>query len=346
MSRYSAITGWGKYLPKQIMTNADLERMVDTSDEWIVTRTGIRERRIAGPEEPTSFLATEAARQALAVADIEPADLDLVILATSTPDYLVPSTACLVQDALGARCGAFDLQAVCSGFVYALCIAHQFIVAGTAHHVLVIGADTFTRIIDFTDRNTCVLFGDGAGAVVLSASDQPGGLCSFALGSDGSGYDQLYVPAGGSRMPLTPELLTAHQQFVKMDGREVFRFATRVVAPSIEGVAAQAGIAKSAIDLVVLHQANTRIIDAAVKRLGIDPGKVFVNLDRYGNTVAASIPIALCEAAEQGLLWPGAYVAMVGFGAGLTWGATIVRWTKAMQAVTAPVQLPLAASAR
>jgi 3-oxoacyl-[acyl-carrier-protein] synthase-3 len=344
MSRYSAITGWGKYLPRRVLTNADLERMVETSDEWIVTRTGIHERRIAGPEETTSFMATEAARQALAMADIEATDLDLIILATSTPDYPVPASACLVQDALGARCGAFDLQAVCSGFVYALCIAHQFIIAGTAQHVLVIGSDTFTRLIDFTDRNTCVLFGDAAGAVVLSASNRPGGLCSFALGSDGAGYDQLYVPAGGAKTPLTPDLIAAHQQFVKMDGREVFKFAARVVTPSIEGVAAQVGIPKSAIDLVVLHQANIRIIDAAVKRLEIDPAKVFVNLDRYGNTVAASVPVALCEAAEQGLLWPGAYVALVGFGAGLTWGATIAQWTKAIEPVTAAATAPIAVS--
>jgi 3-oxoacyl-[acyl-carrier-protein] synthase-3 len=328
MSQYSAITGWGKYLPQHVLTNADLERMVDTSDEWIVARTGIRERRIAGPEETTAFMAVAAARQALARAEVLATDLDLIIVATTTPDHPAAAVASAVQVALGACCGTCDLNAACSGFVYALAVAHQFIAVGPARHVLVIGADALTRLIDFTDRNTCVLFGDAAGAIVLSARDRPGGLSQVVLGADGSGCEQLYVPAGGSKAPLTQELLAAHQQFLKMDGREVFKFAARVVAPSIAEAAARAGIPQEAIDLVVLHQANIRIIDTAVKRLSIDPAKVFVNLDRYGNTVAASVPVALCEAAEQGLLWPGAHVALVGFGAGLAWGATIVHWTE------------------
>jgi 3-oxoacyl-[acyl-carrier-protein] synthase III len=326
--RYVRIAGWGKYLPERIMPNSELATLVDTSDEWIRARTGIAERRIAAPEETTCTLAVHAARAALDRAGLEPSDLDLIIVATCTPDYAnMPATASLVQDALGAhRAGAFDLNAVCSGFVYALATGSQFIQSGVHKAVLVIGADVFTRILDWQDRSTCVLFGDGAGAVVLQPSDEPGGLLSFVLGSDGAGACSLYVPAGGSRRPASAETVAEREHYVKMQGREVFRFATRVVPESVLRALEQVGLSTNDVDLFIPHQANVRIIDAAARRLKLPEGSVFSNVAHYGNTSAASVPVALCEAIDEGLIQPGSTVVMTGFGAGLTWGTAVWRW--------------------
>ena len=320
--------GWGKYLPKRVMPNSELAELVDTSDEWIRARTGIGERRVAAPEETTCSLAVHAARQALERAQVAPEALDLIILATCTPDYSnMPATASLVQDALGApRAGAFDLNAVCSGFLYGLATGSQFIVSGAYQSVLVIGAEVFTRILDWQDRSTCVLFGDAAGAVVLQASDVPGGLLSFVLGSDGAGACSLYVPAGGSRQPPSAETVAAREHYLKMQGRDVFRFATRVLPESVLQAVEAANLTTDDIDLLIPHQANTRIIDAAVRRLKLSETAVFSNVERYGNTSAASIPLALCEAIEAGLVRPGTTLVLSGFGAGLSWGSAVWRW--------------------
>lgn len=327
VSKSAQITGWGYAVPGKVVTNDDLAKTLDTSDEWIRTRTGIRQRYIATPRETTFTLALKAARQALEVADFDPARLDLVIVATVTPDYPFPSTACLIQDALGARtAGAFDLSAGCSGFVYGLAIATQFIKAGTYKTILVIGAETLSRIVDWTDRSTCVLFGDGAGAVVLQASDQPGGVLSTVLGADGSGGDLLQLPGGGSRYPPSVETLAAKMHYAKMDGNAVFRFATRIMGEVAAQATEQAGLSLDQISLLIPHQANIRIIETAAKRLKLPPERVFTNLDRYGNTSSASIPIALCEAVEAGRVQPGDHLILVAFGAGLTWAAAAVRW--------------------
>ncbi|GBD20142.1 3-oxoacyl-[acyl-carrier-protein] synthase 3 [bacterium HR28] len=326
MAQRAAITGWGAYVPARVLTNADLERMVATSDEWIVTRTGIRERRIAGPEETTLSMATEAARRAVATAGLDPAQLDLVIVATTTPDYLMPATASLLQAAIGApRAGAFDLVAACSGFVYALSVGAQFIMAGTARAVLVVGVDALTRWLDFTDRSTCVLFGDGAGAVVLEASTEDEGVLSTVLGSDGSGAMHLYLD-GFPELLLANGSLPPKRPVMRMDGREVFRFSVRIIGEAAAEAIARAGLTLDEVDLLIPHQANLRIIDAAVKRLGLPWEKVWVNLDRYGNTSAASVPLGIAEAAEQGVLRPGMNVVLVAFGAGLAWAASVVRW--------------------
>ncbi len=327
MSRYSAITGWGMHVPEQTLTNADLERMVETSDEWITTRTGIKERHVVRPDESAFDLALPAARQALERAGIEGKDLSLIIVATVSYDYRFPSTANLLQHALGAQCGAFDMQAACTGFLYAMSTAHQFIANGSARHVLVIGVEVLSKVVDYTDRGTCVLFGDGAGAIVLSASEQPGGLLGYTLGSDGANPELLYIPAGGSREPLTEEGLREGRQWVKMNGAEVFKFATRVMGTAMEEALANAGMTAQDMDLFIPHQANLRIIDAASRRLGLPQEKVFVNIQKYGNTSAAAVPIALCEAIDQGLVYPGAHLGMVAFGAGLTWAAAVVKWT-------------------
>jgi 3-oxoacyl-[acyl-carrier-protein] synthase III len=327
MSRYSAITGWGKYVPEQTLTNADLERMVDTSDEWITSRTGIKERHIASAGETAATLSIAAGREALERAGITGADLGLVIIATVSQDYKFPSTANLVQHALGAQCGAFDMQAACSGFLYALSVAHQFITTGAIKHALVVGVEVLSRVVDYTDRGTCILFGDGAGAVVLSASDEPGGLLGFTLGSDGAKPELLYVPAGGSKEPLTEQGLREGRQWVQMQGGEVFKFATRIMGTAMEEALSHAGMTAEDMDLFIPHQANLRIIESASKRLGLPPEKVFVNIEHYGNTSAAAVPIALCEAIEQGRVQQGQHLGMVAFGAGLTWAAAVVRWT-------------------
>jgi 3-oxoacyl-[acyl-carrier-protein] synthase-3 len=338
MAQYARITGWGLYVPERVLTNHDLEQMVDTSDEWIVTRTGIRERHIAGPDETCSTMSLASGRKALQVAGLDPAELDLIILATSSPDYLVPSPASMVQDQIGAlKAAAFSLNAGCTGFVYALVTASQFIQTGAYRNALVIGTEHLTAGVDWTDRNTCVLFGDGSGAVVLEASDQPTGVFSFELGSDGSDYDALIVPGGAGAMPPSHHVVDRRLCYLRMDGRRVFKFATRVLASSVRNVVLKSGLAWDQIDLVIPHQANDRIIEMARRKLDLAPEKMVVNIDRYGNTSAASIPLALCEAVEQGRLQSGDHVVLVGFGAGLTWAASLVHWEP-----QEPVAIPVA----
>lgn len=327
MATYAAITGWGMAVPERTLTNADLERMVATSDEWIQTRTGIRERRIVGPGESTSSLATTAGRVALNRAGLDANEVDLVILATCTPDRPFPATACTVQAALGARrAAAFDVVAACSGFVYGLNIATSMIRSGAARNVLFIACDIFTHYINWNDRNTCVLFGDGAGAVVLRPSDTPAGMLSCVLGAAGEQEDLMAVDAGGTRLPATPELLEQGRQYVYMNGREIFKHAVREMADSSQQALEAAGLSANDIALVVPHQANLRIVEATAKRLNMPMERVFVNLDRYGNTSAASVPIALVEAVEQGRLRPGEYALLTAFGGGLTWASAVIRW--------------------
>ena len=333
MTRHAHIVGWGKYVPRRVLTNDDLAQLVDTSDEWIRTRTGIVERRVAEDEETTATMAVQAAQQALEVARLSPAQLDLIIVATATPDHLFPATACLVQDALGAtHAAAFDLAAGCTGFVYGLAIAADLIAAGAYRIALVIGAETLSRIVDWTDRETCVLFGDGAGAVVLQAGEDEGGVLASVLGADGSGGGLLRLPAGGSKIPASERTVAERLHFVEMKGREVFRFAVRAMPAATREVLAKAGLSLADLNLLIPHQANQRIIEAATKSLNLAAETVYSNLARYGNTSAASVPIALCEAVEEGRLQPGHLVVMVGFGAGLTWGATAIRWTRPLPA--------------
>ena len=329
MTTFAHVVGWGKYVPQRVLTNDELSRMVDTSDEWIHTRTGIRERRLVEDGETTASMSIQAARQALEIARLSPARLDLIIVATATPDHAFPATACLVQDALGAtRAAAFDLAAGCSGFVYGLSIAAHLLIAGAYQTALVIGAETLSRITDWTDRGTCVLFGDGAGAVILQAGENEGGVLASVLGADGSGGDLLRLPAGGSKTPASHRSVAEGQHFIEMKGREVFRFAVRTMPAATREVLAKAGLSLTDLDLLVPHQANRRIIESAVRSLDLPPEAVYSNLEQYGNTSAASIPIALCEAAADGRIEPGDLVVTVGFGAGLTWGAAAIRWTR------------------
>jgi len=340
--RYSGITGWGKYVPERVLTNQDLEKMVDTSDECILALTGIKERRIAGPDEAVSTMSVAASKDALAVAGLDPRDLDLIIAATSSPDYLTPPVSCMIQDMLAApRAAAFDLGAGCTGFVYALATAHQFIATGTYDNVLVIGAEIISRFVDWEDRTTCILFGDGAGAVVLQASDAPTGLLSFALGSDGSKYDALIVPGGGSRHPCSQEVLDKGMQRIKMDGKRVFKFATEIPAQAAVRVVEGSGLSFDDVALIIPHQANLRIIQSFAKSLELPLEKFYVNLDRYGNTSTAAIPIALCEALEEGRVKEGDNILLLGFGAGLTWAAAVVT-VGVPQAVSWPISWPLA----
>ncbi len=322
-------------VPTQIRTNADLEQMIDTTDEWIVSRTGIRERRVAKEGESTFTLGRDAAQRALARADVPAAEIDLVITATLTPEFSMPATAGLIQHAIGAdNAGAFDINAACSGFVYGLAVARGLIGSGAHRTVLLIGSDTMSRVIDWTDRSTCVLFGDGAGAVVLQASDRPGGILSTELGSDGSGAELLYVPAGGSRTPASLASVSDGLHFVSMNGREVYKFAVKATARAAAKALDAAGLAASDIDLFIPHQANTRIIDSAARVLGIPPERVFVNVERYGNTSAGSIPIALCEAVTEGRIAPDDHLLLVGFGAGLSWAAATMQWTAPVPTAT------------
>jgi 3-oxoacyl-[acyl-carrier-protein] synthase-3 len=312
-----------------VLTNGDLSEMVDTSDEWIRTRTGIRERHVAMDGETTAKMAFYAAQRALEIARLRPAQLDLIIVATVTPDHLFPASACLVQDMLGANhAAAFDLSAGCTGFVYGLSVAASMLSSGMYRTALVIGAETLSSIIDWSDRSTCVLFGDGAGAVVLQVGENEGGVLATSLGSDGSGGDLLCLPAGGSRIPTSQRSLSEGLHFVRMNGREVFRFAVKVMHASTIEVLKKAGLSLQNLKLLIPHQANQRIIDAAARSLNLPDEKVFSNVEWYGNTSAASIPIALSEAAEAGSIQPGDLIVCVGFGAGLTWGATAVRWTR------------------
>jgi len=325
--RYAGIVGVGAYAPERVLTNDDLERMVETSNEWILERTGIRERRIAAPEQASSDLALAAAREALAEAGVAPEELDLVIVATNSPDMFFPATACLVQDALGARrAGAFDVSAGCTGFIYALAIGSQFIMTGTAEKVLVAGADSLSKMVNWEDRSTCILFGDAAGAVVLEPVPEGYGLLAVELRADGSGGPLLTLPAGGSRLPASRETVDRKLHTIHMQGREIFKFAVRVMGEAALEVLRKAGVSPDRVGCLIPHQANLRIIEAAAKRLGLGMDRVFVNLDRYGNTSAASIPVALKEALDGGYVRPGDYVVMVAFGTGLTWGGALVRW--------------------
>ena len=323
------ITGTGSFLPENVLTNADLEKIVDTNDEWITSRTGIRERHIAPQDMPVSELCYQAGLRAMEDAKIAPEEIDLIIVATITPDYAFPATACLVADRLGAKkAAAFDLEAGCTGFIYAVATGSQFVATGMYKTVLVIGGETMSKILDWEDRSTCILFGDGAGAAVLQPVKEGFGFLSFELGSDGSGGTLLSQPAGGSKCPASLETVGKNLHTLQMEGREVFKFAVRIMGDVSVKALEKAGITKEDVDLFVPHQANTRIVDAAVKRLGISPDKVVVNLDKYGNMSAASIPVALDEAVKAGRLSEGDTIVMVGFGAGLTWGACVLRWTK------------------
>jgi 3-oxoacyl-[acyl-carrier-protein] synthase-3 len=318
------ITGIGHFVPEKILTNHDLEKMVQTSDEWITTRTGIKERRIASEDESTSDLAKKAAEKTLSDAGVDAKDIDLIIVATMTPDHLMPSTATIVQHAIGAdNAAAFDLNAACSGFIYAITTAKQFISTGFYKNALVIGAETTTKFLDFTDRNTCVLFGDGAGAVLLEACDEGDGILGSYMRSDGENY--ITIPAGGSKHPPSRETLDKRQHYITMNGLEVYKFAATVVPEAVMEIVNKCSLKLEDVDNIIFHQANVRIIDTVCARLNFDREKSFVNLNKYGNTSAASIPLALSEALEEGAVKKGDTVVLVGFGAGMTWGATAVK---------------------
>lgn len=325
--KYAAITGWGKSVPSRVLTNADLERMVDTSHDWIVARTGIHERRLAGEGETTSTLAAAAGRQAIAQAGLDPLDIDLIVLATCTPDRPFPATACAVQARLGTtRAAAFDVAAACSGFVYGLAVATSMVQSEAARTVLFIAADMFTHYINWHDRDTCILFGDGAGAVVLQASTAPRGQLSSVLSASGADENLMAVDAGGTRLPATAALLESGRQYVHMHGREIFKLAVRGMSETALQAIAAAALTPDEIALVIPHQSNLRIIEAVARRLELPSERVFTNLDRYGNTSAASIPIALAEAAEQGRIRDGDNILVTAFGGGLTWASAVVRW--------------------
>ena len=322
-----SITGIGSKAPERVMTNDELAKMVDTSDEWILERTGIRERRVAAPDEALSDLALPASTAALEQAGVQASALDLIIVATVTPDMFFPSTGAILADQLGAKdAAAYDLSAGCTGFVYALAQAHGMVASGLVDHALVVGGDVLSKIVDWEDRSTCVLFGDGAGAVVLERVSD-GGFLGFELGADGSGGPQLYIPAGGSRAPASAETVAEKQHYAKMNGREVFKFATRILVDSAEKVLKECDVQVGEVDVYVPHQANVRIIDHARKKLGIPEDRTVVNVDRYGNTSSGSIPLALGDAEADGRLAAGEMVLMTGMGAGLTWGSALIEWT-------------------
>jgi len=324
--RRAAITGVATYVPDRIVTNAELARTLDTSDDWIVTRTGIRERRRGGPGETTSTMGAEAVRRLMAAKGLAPDQVDVLIVATVTPDMFFPATACLIQDQVGLQSTwGFDLSAACSGFLYALTTGAQFVASGVHRRVIVVGADLMSAIIDPLDRTTAVLFGDGAGAVVIEPVER-GGFLGFELGADGGGGESLWLPGSGSRHFDDP------QSFVKMNGREVYKFATRVLVSSAQKLLDEVGMTVDDVDVYVPHQANIRIIDHAAKKLGFPPKKVVVNVEKYGNTSSGSIPLALADAAKDGRLKPGAKVLMTGMGAGLTWGSSLIEWTEEMAA--------------
>ena len=320
--------GIGYYVPPKILSNADLERMVDTSDEWITTRTGIKERRIAEENICTSDLAKEAALRAIKNASLDPTRIDLIIVATITPDMLFPATACIVQDKIGAKNAAcFDISAACSGYLYAIAIAEQFIKSGTYKNALVIGAEKLTTITDWKDRNTCVLFGDGAGAAVLGRVNSNSGILSVYLGSDGTQHDILKLPAGGSKMPATHKTVEERQHYLKMEGSELFKRAVRIMAEAGERAAKAAGLSSpKEIDCVIPHQANARILNAVAKKIGISEDKIYLNIERYGNMSSASTAVALAEAVENKRVKKGDIILLDAFGSGLVWGAIVLRW--------------------
>jgi len=323
----SGIIATGSYVPDKVITNQDLEKIVDTSDEWIVTRTGIRERRIAEADMATSDLATKAAQAALESSNLTAKNLDMIIVATVTPDMNFPSTACLVQRNIGAvNAAAFDLEAACSGFLYGLAVASQFIATGVYRNIMVIGAECLSRFVNWQDRNTCVLFGDGAGAVILSRVEEGYGFLSQILGADGNGASLLTLEAGGSRKPASVETIEKQMHYIHMDGSEVFKFAVRIMASMAEAAVKNAGLTEKDVDYLIPHQANIRIIEAARKRLDLPEDKVYINLDRYGNMSAASIPVALDEAVRLGRIKKNDNIVLVGFGGGLTWAACTIKW--------------------
>jgi 3-oxoacyl-[acyl-carrier-protein] synthase III len=325
--RPCSVAAVGSYVPERVLSNADLEKMVDTSDEWILTRTGIRERRIAAPDEYTSDMASKAALVAMERGNIKPEQIDLIIVATITPDMPFPSTACLVQQKIGARrCAAFDMEAACSGFIYALEIGQQFVMSHTYETVLVIGAEKLSSIINWRDRNTCVLFGDGAGAAILQNRPDTHGLLTACMGADGSKADLLSLPGGGSRCPATPQSLADGLHFLRMDGKETFKNAVNAMYTAAEEALRRCEVDITQIKCVIPHQANQRIIDAVGERLGATKEQVFVNLHKYGNTSAASVAIALDEAVTSGRVQRGDLILLLVFGAGLTWGAAVIEW--------------------
>ncbi len=325
--RSASIVATGAYLPSRVMTNADLEKIIDTSDEWILTRTGIRERRIADEGELTSDMGARAAEQALQQSGIDPKSIDLIIVATCTPDTVFPSTACHIQHKIGAtRAAAFDLQAACSGFLYALVTAEQFVAAGAYQTVLVIGAEKLSSIINWQDRNTCVLFGDGAGAVILQHRPGARGLLAYDLGADGAQTEILSLPAGGCRMPITHQVLDERLHFLQMSGKEVYRYAVSAMNRSAENCLEKAGCKPEDLRWIVPHQANFRIIEAVAQRLNVSMEHFIINLDRYGNTSSACLPIALHETSMAGNLKQGDLILMVAFGGGLTWASTVLEW--------------------
>lgn len=327
MSKGIGIIGTGSFLPEKIMKNCDLERIVDTSDEWITSRTGIRERRILEEGKATSDMGIEASKKALEDAKLDPLDVDLVIVATMTGDMITPSTACIIQDKLGCKnAAAFDVSAACSGFIYGLSVAYGLIKSGVYKNVLLVASEAMSRILDWQDRGTCILFGDGAGAAVISEVPEGRGILGLELGSDGSGKDNLLIPSGGSRSPVSQKTLDGREQYLRMEGSEVFKFAVRKIDETCKNLLKKTGLNSDDIDLFIPHQANTRIIDSAVKKLKIPKEKTFVNLDKYGNMSAASIPVALDEALKQGKISDGDNILLVGFGGGLTWGSAILKW--------------------
>ena len=336
--RHAQITGWGMHVPSTVITNDAFVKMgLDTTDEWITSRTGITQRRLVARDEATSDLAVKAARNALQVADVHAADIDLVIVATCTPDHVMPSTASIVQDRLGAHsAGAFDVNAACAGFAYALNIGASHIESGRAKQVLVVGADELSIYLDWKDRGTCILFGDGAGAVILAGGPEPG-ILSSTMGSDGSGAPLLTIPGGGSRIRANGKN-GAHPaaNYLRMNGPRIFRWATEMMTEAAEKVMAESHLKPDQVDLFIPHQANMRIIEATARKLGFPMKKVFSNVQRYGNTSAASIPIALCEAAEAGALRVGDNVVLTSFGAGLSWAAVAMRWTQEIAAARGP----------
>ena len=326
--KYSHITGWGMSVPERVMTNDDIAKLVDTNDEWIRDRTGIEERRIAADDETCASLGAQAAINALRIANLHPLEVDLIITATSSPEHLFPATACVIQDKIGAaNAGAFDLLAACTGFIYAMEMASQAIKTGSIKSALVIGTETLSRVVDWTDRGTCILFGDGAGAFVLQASKESGGVMTSMMRSDGSGSDALYIPAGGSAIPTSLQTVQEGLHFVKMNGREVYRFATRVMVAGAKEAMEKANWKIEDVDLVIPHQANKRIITAAARGLKMSMDRIVVNVHKYGNTSTASIPLATCEAFDEGRIHPGDKIVFVGFGGGLTWGALTAVWT-------------------
>jgi len=325
---YAHITGWGMAVPESVLTNDDLAKMVETTDEWIQSRTGIRERRIAREHEFPSTLGVDASIKALQVANLRPMDLDLIICTSSSPEYIFPATACLIQDQLGAtKAGAFDLLAACTGFIFAANMGAQAIRSGSLKNVLIVGTETLSRFLNWKDRNTCILFGDGAGAFVLQASEVPGGVLSAVMHSDGSGGDTLSLPAGGARLPASEITIAEGKHFIHMDGKEVFRFATRVMGHAAKESLELAGLTTDDVQWIIPHQANYRIIETAARYLKMPLEKFIINVDCYGNTSTASIPIATVEAEQKGQLKAGDKIVFVGFGAGLTWGALTAEWT-------------------